>query len=112
MIVHAAVSSEPSSAHAMEGPSPTKRPRAPPRQVEDDDFLSRRAIEVYNGAQRFGGYPSVYLTTLTESELGAVDFEDEVYQLDDGEDVDHDHLDGVVSCTYKCRNMVSITVDF
>ena len=95
----------------QERPSPTKRPRVPP-DVDDNDFLARRAIEVYNGAQRSGSYRMIALSTRPENELGTLEFDDVDEHFGPGSsyvlDCDnHDHLNGSIRCTYKCRNMVN-----
>lgn len=96
-----------------ERPSPTKRPRVLPDHVDDNDFLSRRALEVYNGAQRSGSHRMLALSTpRPENELGTVEFDNvdehfgpgSTYALDCD---DHDHLNDSIRCTYKCRNMVN-----
>ncbi|KAG0587308.1 hypothetical protein KC19_2G155100 [Ceratodon purpureus] len=98
----------------QERPSPTKRPRVPP-DVDDNDFLSRRALEVYNGAQRSGSHRMIALPARQENELGSVEFDDVDEHFGPGSsyvlDCDnHDHLNGSIRCTYKCRNMVKSEV--
>lgn len=96
----------------QEGPSPTKRPRVPP-DVDDNDFLSRKALEVYNGAQRSGSHRMIALSTpRPDNELGTVEFDDVDEHFGPGSSYvlacdNHDHLNGSIRCTYKCRNMVS-----
>lgn len=96
-----------------ERPSPTKKPRVPADQVDDDDFLSRRALEVYHGAQRSGTYRMLSMPTARpENELGTVEFDDVDEHFGPGStfalDCDnHDHGKDSIRCTYKCRNMVN-----
>nr|XP_024401614.1 mitotic spindle checkpoint protein MAD1-like isoform X2 [Physcomitrium patens] len=99
----------------LQRPSPTKRPRAPPDHVDDDDFLSRRALEVYNGAQRSGSHRMIAFTTRPETDLGPGEFDDLVEHFGPGSSYtldcdDHDHLNDSSRCTYKCRSMVKSEV--
>jgi len=97
----------------LERPSPTKRPRAPPDHVDDNDFLSRRALEVYNGAQRSGSHRMLaFSTPRPENELGTVEFDHVDEHFGPGSTIaldcdDHDHLNDSIRCTYMCRNMVN-----
>lgn len=101
----------------LQRPSPTKRPRAPPDHVDDDDFLSRRALEVYNGAQRSGSHRMIAFTTRPETDLGPGEFDDLVEHFGPGSSYtldcdDHDHLNDSSRCTYKCRSMVRADSQF
>jgi hypothetical protein len=103
---------EPGPTHGgIEKPSPTKRPRAYPDPADDDNFLSRKALEVYTGARKYGGQQPGALKALQfEGDLRSLEFDDDVGQYGHGPGylLDcEDQLDDSLQCTYKCRNMVS-----